>query len=692
MTPILVPGRTCQGTARASRAALLVDGERYFAALAVALERARHSVFVLGWDVDGRIGVAGEPLDRRLRRLVAATPGLEVRILVWDWLFLHRLERRLWPGRRFDRGPTGRIHLRLDGERPVVACRHEKVVVVDGELAFCGGIDLADGRYDSQSHPDDGGVPFHDAMLMVEGPAARLLEAHALGRWRETGEGAAPAPPPSPAGRLWPSGVAPLWRDVPLGLARTAAAPLPVREIEALLLAAIGAARDALYVESQYLTAPAIVAAVAAGLRRPKGPDVVAVGPLASQGFLERAVMDAARVAALSRLRDADRFGRFRALAPMQGGTPIHVHSKLVIVDDRLLVIGSANLARRSLGLDTECSVALEPLDAAGRHAVAAVRAGLLAEHLGAAPPAVEAVTRTLGSLAHAVDALNPETGRRLVPLPTRVVDADRGLLDLTAAGDPDGPGEALEVLAFPLGRSGPSGRLHRAVLPVAVAVLLAAAFRGALAPYAALLPGSLGDAGAGVVAFLLLVLVGLAFLPFAFAVFLAGAAFGTVAGFALGLLAAAFAAGLGWLGGRRLPPPVLHRLGGRRIGAFRERMEERPRQGLAMLRLVPGGPFAAVSLAAGLAAVPPLGFLLITVLLAVPGTALFALLGSSLRDWILHPDRPSFAVVALVPIVLLLGLDLIERRQARTAAQEREAAVAHAVRASAQPEPTESP
>ena len=299
-------------------------------------------------------------------------------------------------------------------------------------------------------------------------------------------------------------------------------------------------------------------------------------------------------------------------------------------------------------------------------------------------------MTRALGSFAKAVDALNPAAGRRLVPLPAQVADADRRLLGLTAAGDPDGPDEALEVLAFPLGWGGPGGRLHRAVLPVALAILLAAGFRGALAPYAALLPGTLGDAGAGLVAFLLLVLAGLAFLPFAFAVFLAGAAFGTSAGFALGLLAAGLAAWLGWLGGRRLPPAVLHRLGGRRIGAFRERMEARPRQGLATLRLVPGGPFAAVSLAAGLAAVPPLGYLVITVLLAVPGTALFALLGSSLRDWILEPDRPSFAVVALVPIVLLLGLDVFERRQARTAAREREAALARAVRASGQSEPTE--
>ena len=45
------PG-VCWRRARAAKASPLIDGAAYFAALAEALERARRSVFVLGWDIN----------------------------------------------------------------------------------------------------------------------------------------------------------------------------------------------------------------------------------------------------------------------------------------------------------------------------------------------------------------------------------------------------------------------------------------------------------------------------------------------------------------------------------------------------------------------------------------------------------------------------------------------------------------
>lgn len=47
---VLRPDQTVWKIARADRAALLVDGARYFGALRTALAAARHSVFVLGWE------------------------------------------------------------------------------------------------------------------------------------------------------------------------------------------------------------------------------------------------------------------------------------------------------------------------------------------------------------------------------------------------------------------------------------------------------------------------------------------------------------------------------------------------------------------------------------------------------------------------------------------------------------------
>jgi hypothetical protein len=64
--------------------------------------------------------------------------------------------------------------------------------------------------------------------------------------------------------------------------------------------------------------------------------------------------MEVLRARRLRRLREADRHGRLRAYYPEQAGLGeqcIKLHSKLMIVDDRLLRVGSANLNNRSFGV-----------------------------------------------------------------------------------------------------------------------------------------------------------------------------------------------------------------------------------------------------------------------------------------------------------------------------------------------------
>ena len=71
--------------------------------------------------------------------------------------------------------------------------------------------------------------------------------------------------------------------------------------------------------------------------------------------------MDAARVRLAQVIGSADPDNRFRIYTPVtEGGDDIYVHAKIMIVDDRILRVGSANLNNRSLGLDSECDLALE--------------------------------------------------------------------------------------------------------------------------------------------------------------------------------------------------------------------------------------------------------------------------------------------------------------------------------------------
>jgi phosphatidylserine/phosphatidylglycerophosphate/cardiolipin synthase-like enzyme len=132
--------------------------------------------------------------------------------------------------------------------------------------------------------------------------------------------------------------------------------------------------------------------------------------------------MSPARAELMKALSEADHEGRFRIYTPVtQGGEDIYVHSKVTIVDDRMLRVGSANLNNRSMGLDSECDVMIDaarhPTEEAGK-AIAAIRADLMAEHLGVSAEEVERSFAATGSLIKTVEALQGEgrTLRSFVP------------------------------------------------------------------------------------------------------------------------------------------------------------------------------------------------------------------------------------------------------------------------------------
>ena len=134
-----------------------------------------------------------------------------------------------------------------------------------------------------------------------------------------------------------------------------------VREIEALNLAAIAAARDVIYMENQYLASRGVAEAIAARLREADGPEVVIILPRSSESRLEIESMDSARERLVRLLRKADLHGRLGVYWPAAGGgVSVYVHSKVIVVDGRLLRIGSSNFNNRSLGFDSECDVAIE--------------------------------------------------------------------------------------------------------------------------------------------------------------------------------------------------------------------------------------------------------------------------------------------------------------------------------------------
>ncbi|MGO9155412.1 phospholipase D-like domain-containing protein [Mycobacterium sp.] len=442
---------------------LLTPGQTYFQHVKASMLRARHRIMLIGWDFDARTtferGVKTLPgpnqLGAFLYWMLWKRPTLEVYLLRSNLRLLPAFDR-IWygltPVSLVNQISSKRIHFAVDGAHPTGAVHHQKIAVVDDAVAFCGGIDLTVDRWDTRAHHDDSRRrrtvgrsygPRHEVSAAVDGAAARALGEQALARWRTaTGQSLAPV---EPKHTPWPSKLQPTLCDVDVGIARTVPeleGRPEVREAEALNLAAIAAARHIIYLENQYLAARRIVDALAARLSEDEGPEIVIVLPRRGKNRLERGTMDGARHRLLQLLWAADDHRRFGVYWPANdAGTPIYVHSKVMVVDDRLLRIGSSNLNNRSMGFDSECDVAIEAASGGSEHddlrrQITSVRDQLVSEHLGVSVGEFETATLRYRSFLGAIEALRGQ-GRSLQPITGRTV-SDEASLPENDLMDPD--------------------------------------------------------------------------------------------------------------------------------------------------------------------------------------------------------------------------------------------------------------
>ncbi len=465
---LLQPGRNCWRIAPAERFAFIVDAADYFLTARRAMLKARRSIMLIGWDFDARIemGQAGDGGPARLGDfilwLAERSPALEIRLLRWDTGAVKAMFRgnTLWTILRWKAHP--RITLRLDGAHPPAGSHHQKIVVIDDCLAFCGGIDMTVERWDRREHLDDdprrigpGGRPhdpWHDATSAFDGEAARAMGDLARARWRAaTGE---TLPACEDCHDCWPEGLRPTFTDIRLGIARSIPAMdgvEPVHEIEAAYLDLIAGAERMIYAESQYFASRRIAHAIARRLAGENPPEIVIVNPHTANGWLEPLAMDTARARLVEALRRIDCRGRLRIYHPQtRGGAGIYVHAKVMVVDDRVLRVGSSNFNNRSMRLDTECDVILsadEPGNAHAASRIAALRDDLLAEHLGVSAEQVAAKLAETGSLIATVEALRGP-GRSLVPYRVpELTDIEEWLAENEIL-DPNGPEEIFESTA----------------------------------------------------------------------------------------------------------------------------------------------------------------------------------------------------------------------------------------------------
>ena len=460
-------GTECWRIERADQMAVIVDAADYFRTARVAMLGAKRRILLIGWDFDARISLEpgvdrpGEPktLGGFMHWLVEREPELEIFVLRWDTGAIKSLFRgsTLFTMLKWMRHK--RIHTKLDGHHPTAASHHQKIVIIDDALAFCGGIDMTGDRWDTREHRDGdphrvqpSGKPYkpwHDAISAVEGPVAHALGELFRRRWHLAG--GMKMAPGVPGGRSWPEGLPVDFHNVDVAIARSEpemSDQEPVYESEALFLGQIARARTHLYIESQYFASRKIAEAVARRLDEANGPEIVIINPTTAQGWLEPLAMDTARARLMEALHRRDTHKRLRMYHPYTaGGAPIYCHAKILIADDDVFRLGSSNMNNRSLRLDTECDLAIHTNDTATPKDIATIRDGLIAEHLGVEAQVVTDLIAETGSLIQTIERLRGK-GKTLrcyeVPDLTAVEEwlADNEVLD------PEGPQEMFESLS----------------------------------------------------------------------------------------------------------------------------------------------------------------------------------------------------------------------------------------------------
>jgi len=406
----------CSEQSLAHHASPIVDCANYYRALHESIAKATKSIYIVGWDIDSRIRLLRgdeekqSPLPSKIIDLIKhqATkhPEMDVRLLRWDSSFAFFGMREVWAKEVWDEGTPDNVRTMLDCSIPMGGSQHQKIVIIDNEIAFTGGMDVAVHRWDTREHKivqperDDGDGsygPFHDVQAVVSGPVVESLAKLVQWRWNRL-----VVDDESPIENLdfkdstslpnsWPDSVEPAFEKIDCAIAQTV--PLmddakPKQQVRSMFLDLIEQAEEFVYIENQFANNLDIANALNKQLQKKPKLRVLIMSSYKPEGAVETEAYWAGRIDFKKELEKgvADE----QVLMAYSGSTneegesgQKRVHAKVMVLDDRYFVIGSSNLSNRSMTLDTECDVSFAASNEKHREKIAWFRNDLISEHAG---------------------------------------------------------------------------------------------------------------------------------------------------------------------------------------------------------------------------------------------------------------------------------------------------------------------
>ncbi len=654
----------------------LIDCANFYRALHKAICQAQRSIFIVGWELDSTVRLLrGEDekateipsiASELLAWKAAKNPQLKIYLLRWDSSLAFIDDRELMAERNWAANTPENVHICLDNVVPVGGSQHQKIILIDDELAFSGGMDLARQRWDEREHrfyeperTDLAGPygPYHDVQVMMDGPIVTHLAE--LVRWRWSRAAGYPALPVQNQTKInldvvptWPKNWPVLFKDIECAIART----LPrmedhpaVQEVYHMYLDLISQAENFIYIENQFATHTGIAQALNKQLKLKTKLQVLLISSYNPQGLFENKGLWTGRIDFKNCLYEgveSDRVKMVYTKIQNSGGELAckRIHSKILVVDDKYFVVGSANIANRSMSLDSECDIAFIGDSIEKKQQIVLARNDLIAEHTGRS---LEEVEKVFSMDKPIVNLLKPI---RFMKYHLQEIDdsqfTDKSFQFLQKFADPPEPLISLSPHLTNAPLRNPKKNLFLVGALLFVFGLFISAFllnqrhRWLSAENIQLfLNTSRQSQWAFPIVCLSYILGGFVLFPVTILSLLTAAAFGPFWGplYAMGgaLSSGAVMFGIGHLAGFKL----LRRVLGERIRKLDYCMKEAGIWGIALIRFLPLAPYSLVNLAAGMSSVRFIDFLIGSFLGFLPASVVKGFLGDALVQSVIKPN-----------------------------------------------------
>jgi phospholipase D1/2 len=424
-------GQNCSCLKKIDQMSILIDGHEYFKTFFEVVEQAKKKINIVGWELDARIGVGHIdptfPNDMRdyFNQLVQKKTDLSVNILSWKSSSYLLFGRERYAGAKWKLKTSNRIHFKEQRHPQLYGTYHEKIAVIDERCAFIGGMDITRKRWDTSDHElnnplrkDSEGNPYHpihDVQVICTGEIAAELDNYIINRDHSQKR------LNTESEEIWPMVLTPQLSDVTGAISQTNASENKF-EIEELYLDAIESAQDFIYIENQYFSHGVIISKLCEKLSLADGPEIIIILPHSFRGIFERAIYVNEMNKAIRSLKQADKYQRLAIVYPGTLDDDLNkfivVHSKLMIVDNNFITLGSANLNYRSMRVDGEMNLSLESL---GEKRIEDFIKGslcrLLSEHLGVTEGDFRQEYESRESVLSTLKVLNSQKKRRLKDL-----------------------------------------------------------------------------------------------------------------------------------------------------------------------------------------------------------------------------------------------------------------------------------